>query len=1026
MANPIERPESKDQAAAKNDDTHAALLSDSIGRMPAEAKLPNLAAMSAKEDQAKNAALLDPTKMTFSEKTLRVGQVTAEGLVYTVPGVLHAVQHDLDPANWKETATKIGTAAAMGVVMRVALPEAGAFKAIVGTAMGVYFMKDAARPVLNAWYNVCTTPGDEVMTRSAKTMGDALGAFAVDSYVAGKVAGFTGRMTPVLAEKFVPNQWAALEGWKAAKMGPSSRISMELQSTIDYVDAKFQKVGDSLNPPRPRLEDLTREEILKRIAESRREGARSEYSDKVYAHGLKGSDGNSHGLERTVELLLEGKDPRKIPAGNAPESTPVEAGARSGGTKVEGWKQNQSGLYVPEYLEDGVKPTGKAPHVDASEAAAKGRSGSKVSRTSRLEDVPDKPTAPATEAERIVNAETTAKMAKVIKQQINSVDETSSTIRDSINRTTSAVHAATDPNFKKMDEGYLLARNAMMDLANQVGDDPQTYMEWDPLFQRLADASTQAHAAELGPNGRHVARMNRYTAENQTTYVRNMIKAGIDPEKALAQKPLPPLVELSDDLSPAGRDPKTGEVLFERDGPHTVPAIYGPKGEPIWPIDLIKYPIRELDTRGYLTSSIYGHEAFHDQFGQMGELDPAVRDSRLMAAAEKALGPDANKMVKLPKATPEEIAAAKRAARAEARRAAADGEEAPKAPRPSKDALPALPDEMPLKEVMVNVAKAWADEIFADWGATAESGQTISPYLQADRRGGKLFNGTIMSEEYRTAQNPLGIESHPVDKLRPRFQAALMKELATAGGKTDQLLLDYANALDKLSRDAGVKGPIIFASEDHPGQKMSIPESAFDKMLPELVKVQLETPLPKLQGKTLIEILPDLSKNMRRNEALSDLWVNAIKGGKEPNSIAFDKRSMKITNVYGAGQPTMLKLIADGMDPMKAAESVNKFSDFFGDKFIGTDPHVDPIKVPVTTRLELAPIATIASMPHLFKQKVGQVVAQQNEARFWIGNHAIPIAGASSALMAGDLMSSQMMQNLLNGQKIKEEIQKNQ
>jgi hypothetical protein len=316
---------------------------------------------------------------------------------------------------------------------------------------------------------------------------------------------------------------------------------------------------------------------------------------------------------------------------------------------------------------------------------------------------------------------------------------------------------------------------------------------------------------------------------------------------------------------------------------------------------------------------------------------------------------------------------------------------------------------------MVNVAKAWADETFADWGATAESGQTAAPYFQALRKGGKLFNGTVMAEEMRSAENPLGIEVHPVDKLRPRFQAALIKRLATSGGATDQMLVDYANALDKYSRDAGTKGPIVFASQDHPGQKISIPEAVFDKIIPELVDVQLQTPLPKLEGKTLMDILPDLRKNMHRNEDLSNLWTGAIKADKAPDTIAFDKRTIKITNVYAAGQPTLLKLIADGMDPLKAAESVNKFSDYFGDKFIGTDPHVDPIKVPVTTQLELAPAATIARMPHLFKQRVGAVVSQQYEVRNWVGDHAIPIAGASGAMM---------MQDLLNGQQIKDEILK--
>jgi hypothetical protein len=1022
MTSPMEQPDEKSKDQAKDDSVHSALLNDSIGKQLGQKDSLSLAAVTAKDDMTKNAALLVPdAKMTFGEKALRVGQVSAEGVVYTIPGALHAVQHDLDPANWKETATKIATAGAMGVIMRVALPESGAFKAIVGTAMGVYFMKDAAKPVVQAWYDVATQPGDAVMTRAAKNMGDGLGAFVVDGYIAGKVAGFTGRMTPVLAEKFVPTQWAALENWKEAKFGATSNIGMEMGSALEYVDNKFQKLGDKLNPPKPDIKSLSREQIMASIADSRQRGVRADYSEKIYTQGMTGSDGNAHGLDGTVELLLQGKDPRKVPAGSQSEAAPA-AEPRTAYTQVDGWKQTKSGLFVPDYIDEAGKGKGTINlDVETADAKGRGRASSRSrggDRSVRVEEGLVEPT--GNPAEQVLNADTMGKMAGVIKAQLKGVDDTASLVRDGINRTTSAVHAATDPDFKPMDKGYQMARNAMIDLANQVGDDPKNFMEVDPLFQRLSDASIQAHAQDLGPNGKHVARMNTYTAENQTTYVRNMIKAGIDPEKALAQKPLPPLVELSDDQSPIGRDPKTGEVITAHEGPHTVRAIYGPNGEPVWPIDLIKYPMREVGTRSYLTSAIYGHEEFHDQYGQMGKLDPQIRDARLMSAVEKALGADGEKMVSLPKATPQELAAAKAAARKAARAAAKAGVEV-EAPEPTAakaDAMPPLPEQMALKEVMVNVAKAWADETFADWGATAESGQSAAPYFQALRKGGKLYNGTVMSEEMRSPENPLGVEVHPVDKLRPRFQAALIRKLASAGGETDQLLLNWADALDKYSRDASVKGDgkIIFASEDHVGQKMAIPEAVFDKIIPELVNVQLETPLPKLQGKTLFDILPDLRKNMHRNEALSDLWVDAIAKGKEPKSISFDKSTLKITNVYGAGQPALLKLIAGGMDPMEAAESVNKFSDYFGNKFLSGDPHVDPIKVPVGVQLQLAPAATLVRMPKMISHGIGNTIAHQYEARNWIGDNAIPIAGASGSVMMQDLLNmSKKTQELLKG-----------
>lgn len=1022
MTSPLEQPDSKPQA--KENDQHNALLEDSFGKQIAQNAAahngPDLSAVALRNDMTKQAPLLRPdASMSLSEKASRIGQVTAEGLVYTVPGMVHAVQHDLDPANWKETGMKVLTAGAMGVAMRVALPESGAFKAIAGTAMGLYFMKDAAKPVINAWYDVSTIRGDEIMTKSAQKMGDGLGSFVVDSYVSAKVAGFTGKMTPILAEKYMPQTWGAIEGWKADHLGPTSNISMELSSAMEYVDNKFQSLGDRLNPPKPSIQQLSREQILAILAESKQQGARNDYSEKVYTQGMTGSDGAAHGLDGTVDLLLQGKDPRTVPAGDA------SAPGKNAYTQVDGWKQGKDGLYVPDYVDESKPPIDlNAETVDAK-ARSRGRKGSSRSggdrslRATEAPEAPTTPTEPANPAEKVLNADTMGKMAAVIKEQLKSVDDTTSVIRDGINRTTSAVHAATNPNFKPLDQGYQLARNAMMDLANQVGDDPKNFVEVDPLFQRLSDATTQAHAADLGPNGQHVARMNAYTAENQTTYVRNMIAAGIDPEKALAQKPLAPLVELSDDQSPVGRDPKTGEIITAHEGPHTVRAIYGPNGEPVWPIDLIKNPIREMGMRSYMTSGIYGHEEFHDQYGQMGKLDPEIRDARLMAAAEKALGPDADKMIRLPHTTPKEIAL-KAAAAAEAAKNGIEIEVEPSEAGEgiaAKEAMPPLPEKMAMKEIMVNVAKAWADETFADWGAAAESGQSAAPYFQALRKGGLLSNGTVMSEEMRSPENPLGVEVHPVDKLRPRFQAALIRKLATADGGSDKLLLNWADALDKYSHDAGKPGNILFASEDHPGQKLSIPEEAFDKMIPELVDVQLNTPLPKLQGKTLFSILPDLRKNFARNEDLSNLWVDAIQKGKAPEAVPFDKTTLKITNVYGAGQPALLKLIASGMDPMEAAESVNKFSDHFGNKFIDAvgDPHIDPVKTPLITQLQLNPVATVARIPKLTAHAIGSAVSQQYEVRSWIGEHAIPIAGASGSLM---------MQDLLNMQKKKEDLLK--
>ncbi|MBS1957555.1 MAG: hypothetical protein JST89_25435 [Cyanobacteria bacterium SZAS-4] len=922
--------------------------------------------------------------MSFGTKALRVGQVTLEGAAYAVPGALNALKHDLDPANWQETGVKVLTAGALGVALRVALPEAGAVKAIAGTALGIYFMKDAAVPVFEAWKNVATKSGDDIMSSSAQSMGNGLGAFAVDGYLTGKIAGYTGRMTPVLGEKFAPTQWKALEGWKTEHLGTSSTIGVGLSTFIGKVDGTMRSFGEKLNPPKPTVAAMTPEAVMETLVKSEQAHGRHDYSEKMYSQGAIGSDGRAHGLDGTVDTLLSGQRPQDIPAGKP--TVTGDAFTTGPMDQVAGWKQNSRGIFVPEHLTEageGTANTGAAKPeiiVPGSDAAVK--TGADASGNGSGQKT-------FTTAEAMTAANMT-KLAGVIKTQIASVSDTASAVRDAVGRPTSVVHAATEQNFKPLDPGYLLARNAMMELANQVGDNPRNWQQVEGLFKRLSDATSQAHNYNNGVDGAHIGRMNVYAAENQTTYVRNMIQAGIDPQKAMAQKPLPALVELSDDQMIVGRDPKTGKVVTSHQGPHTVRAIYGPNGEPVWPIDLVKYPVRDLGTRGHLTSGIYGHEFGHDQFGQLGKLDPQVRDAKLVQAAEKAFGDKADEMITIPKPKPGELGP--------------DG----KPVEPVETDMAPLPDQMPMKEVVVNLAKAWADETVADWLAAAETGQSAAPYFQALRKGGQLYNGTVMSEGMRSPENPMGIEAHPVDKVRPLIQAALIRKMAiNPDGTSDPALLKHAAALEQYSKDAGKPGDIVIASEDVPGQQITIPLESFKKFLPELVNLQVDTPLPRLQGHTLFEILPDLRKNYAKIENVSDQWTAAINAGKAPDSVPFDINSTKMTHVYGAGQPAMLKLIAGGMDPMTAQTKVNEFSDFFGNKFLAGDPHVDPINTPVLKQLQLAPAATIARFPEMASHGIGKVIANQYQVRDWLGKNSIPVSAAGGSLAIQDLMGLQ-------------------
>jgi hypothetical protein len=218
--------------------------------------------------------------------------------------------------------------------------------------------------------------------------------------------------------------------------------------------------------------------------------------------------------------------------------------------------------------------------------------------------------------------------------------------------------------------------------------------------------------------------------------------------------------------------------------------------------------------------------------------------------------------------------------------------------------------------------------------------------------------------------------------------------------------------MDKYSRDAGKPGDIVIASTDAPKKSIVIPEDVMDRFIPELVQTQLNTPLPRLQGHTLFEILPDLRKNFRINDRLSNQWVAAIKAGVGPEQIPFDVSSVKITNVYGAGQPAFFKLVADGMDPMKANDAVMGFSDYFGNKYVDYNPHG------TTTffdRLQLAPRQTMAQVPEMIGKRIGNGMRRYDDVANRFSNKAISIAGGGLAYQVQDLLGMHdLQQDLLN------------
>ena len=145
--------------------------------------------------------------------TARYAAVTAEGLAYAVPGVAHALLYDV--SNPLETGVKLGSAAALGGLMRVLLPEGGAGRLVAGTIMLGMFAWDSLKPVISAYKEAGAAKDMAGVDKAAQGLGDTLGQTAVDGYLGGKVANFADEKTGTLLTKTLgADNYSAFENFK--------------------------------------------------------------------------------------------------------------------------------------------------------------------------------------------------------------------------------------------------------------------------------------------------------------------------------------------------------------------------------------------------------------------------------------------------------------------------------------------------------------------------------------------------------------------------------------------------------------------------------------------------------------------------------------------------------------------------------------------------------------------------------------------------------------------------------------------
>ncbi len=131
----------------------------------------------------------------------RYGLVTLKGIGNVPQGMLHAVEDNINnPLKALET---VASAAAMGIVLKTVLPEAGPAGKIAGAALGAYFTYKSAEPVIQAYKYAGQAKSMVDIDLAATHLGDIGGSFIVNSAIAaaGYKLGAAGAERVLLSEK---------------------------------------------------------------------------------------------------------------------------------------------------------------------------------------------------------------------------------------------------------------------------------------------------------------------------------------------------------------------------------------------------------------------------------------------------------------------------------------------------------------------------------------------------------------------------------------------------------------------------------------------------------------------------------------------------------------------------------------------------------------------------------------------------------------------------------------------------------
>ena len=509
-------------------------------------------------------------------------------------------------------------------------------------------------------------------------------------------------------------------------------------------------------------------------------------------------------------------------------------------------------------------------------------------------------------------------LAGVAKQLMNSWSGEKQVIADVTDPQVGAVSQGLYPA-EPLDPGYRPILPQLDDLRHQITD-IQDLRVVQPIMDGVSRAVTQRGAYYLDQTSQDVWSLNKFGQQIYEGLKNAMIEKGklsADDVNEILTMKNPSLFLVRSD----GTDPIHGQP---GQGPYTVPGIKG-----VISLDTVYVPRNMSDLTSLMANGIYGHELGHDQYGGILKFPQAIREEVIESSIKKAVGNDEyNKEITVPGV-----------------------------------------GKLTQGKLIEEIFKAQANENTADmWGAAwtgKNAGFSLGMLLQALRDSGKLESRTVYGQPLANEENPLGIEVHAIDKLRPIMIAQAMRIL----GKGDTLVNSQADALEAYAKANGKAGDYTWFQikpkspemgsdvnpnyeesnqvNDTPGKpktpppSFSINEDLMNKAGRAIVEAQLTTPLSSLKGRTFNDILPDLASQVHRMADLGKIMADDIESGKNPSDFKFNTKDYTMNDVLGAGIDAATLLVSRGMDPLEANTKLNEFSGYIRNLY-HTDNPGDP------------------------------------------------------------------------------------